>query len=191
MAFEHTIAIIKNRRSIGKLQLPMPSIDDIKTILGVAMNAPDHKKLTPWRFVLLTDDKLNDFGQVLLQAGQQVASDKGETLDDNAKTKFVNMPKRAPMILVAISDYKDHPKVPYFEQDLAMGACIQNILLLLTAKNFQSVWRSGDLMNHTIVHKFFDVTAPNKIQGFIYIGSSDVVMPKRDELVADKFLTVY
>lgn len=183
--------IITHRRSIGKLSTPAPSIEEIKDLLTLAMTAPDHKQLKPWRFVLLTGDQLDKFGQVLCKAAQKLASDKGDVLDDNAQAKFINMPKRAPMILVAISDYQQHPKVPIFEQDLSMGACIQNFLLLLTAYNYQSIWRTGELIDSECVRLFFDVKDNNKIAGFIYIGTSDIIMPERKAVAVDQFLTVY
>ncbi len=40
--------IIHQRRSIGKLSLPMPNQDELNTVLHAAMVAPDHKQLKPW-----------------------------------------------------------------------------------------------------------------------------------------------
>lgn len=180
------------RRSIGKLDLPMPSDDEIKQAIACALCAPDHKQLTPWRFVLLDTPKaLDEFGAALLKAGQSQAADKGENLDDAMSTKLMNMPKRAPMILVAISDYKQHPKVPKFEQVLSMGAAVEHILLALTAMGYQSIWRTGDLCNHAVIKAFFGVDDDNDIAGFIYIGTSDVIMPDRDVKSVDDFLQVF
>lgn len=180
--------LIQNRRSIGKLSTPTPSMELMQAIIKTAMTAPDHKQLKPWRFVLLTGKSLDDFGQALLQAGQQQALDKGETLDTAAAGKLMNMPKRAPMILVAISDYKSHPKVPKLEQVLSMGACIQNILLLLTANGYQSIWRTGEWASHSSIKTFFGANDDNDIAGFIYIGTSDVVMPARKAIDVADFL---
>lgn len=173
------IKTIHDRRSIGKLTLPMPSLHEISQAIESAMTAPDHKQLTPWRFCILTNQALDDFGQVLLQAGLEKATREGVTLDDATKTKLINMPKRAPMIVTVSSKYQDHDKVPEFEQLLSCGAAVQNLLLSLASMGYQSVWRTGDLCNEPSIKAFFGVDERDVVCGFVYIGSSDVIMPPR------------
>lgn len=183
-------AHIASRRSIGKLTAPAPSTDEINQALTIAMTAPDHHQLTPWRFVVLTSESAKrDFGQVLLEAGLDDARRTGETVDDAGRQKFLNMPNRAPVIIVAISQYGEHPKVPQHEQVLAMGACVQNLLLALLAQDYQSIWRSGLLMNHPLVQAFFNVADGDEIAGFIYVGSSDVAMPERAPVALSTYVS--
>lgn len=182
---------IHDRRSIGKLHAPMPSDEELTLAIKTAMTAPDHKQLKPWQFVVLTGDALDEFGQKLLQAGEQLAKDKGETLDDTARTKFANMPKRAPMIITVSTDIKEHEKVPPFEQLLSTGAMIQTLLIALKSMGYDSVWRTGELTNHNVIKTYFKVAQKDTICGFVYVGSSDVVMPSRDEVALDDFVTFY
>lgn len=180
---------IKNRRSIGKLDAPAPAMDEINALIELAMTAPDHKELKPWRFVLLQSQTAkDDFGQALLRAGQRTGIENNEPLDNAGEQKLLNSPNRAPMILVCISDYKQHKKVPKFEQILAMGACIQNLLIGLESLGYQSIWRSGLLMNEKEVKALFNVSDDNDIAGFIYMGSSDVKMPERVPLQIENFV---
>ncbi|MCP3897693.1 MAG: nitroreductase, partial [Moraxella sp.] len=44
------LTTIHQRRSIGKLVLPVPSDDELATALQAAFAAPDHKQLKPWKF---------------------------------------------------------------------------------------------------------------------------------------------
>lgn len=74
--------IIHQRRSIGKLSLPMPNQDELNTVLHAAMVAPDHKQLKPWQFWVLTDESLVEFGKVLLKAAEADAESRGEVLDE-------------------------------------------------------------------------------------------------------------
>ncbi len=181
---------IGSRRSIGKLDLPAPSRDEIYQAIELAMTAPDHKQLKPWRFVVLdTPQDRAKFGEVLLQAESIQAQTTGQVLDDTAKAKFINMPNRAPVIIACISNYQDHPKVPEFEQMLSMGACIQNMLLAFLVMGYQSIWRSGLFMEYPQIKEFFKVDDRNQLCGFIYIGSSDVVMPKRELVNLDNFVS--
>lgn len=172
-----TIKVMHERRSIGKLVLPMPSDEELSLALEAALTAPDHKQLKPWRFTVLTGESLVEFGEVLLQAGQA----KSETpLDDAATQKLLNMPKRAPMIITVATDIKEHEKVPPFEQLLSAGALIQNLLLALQSLGYRTVWRTGPLCNAPEVKRYFHVLDKDTVCGFVYVGSSDVQLPERE-----------
>ncbi len=179
---------IKNRRSIGNLTTPVPSKNELNELFALAMTAPDHKQLNPWRFVVLTGGGLGSFGQALERAGKQNAKTQGEKLSAKDREKLRLMPKRAPMIVAVISDFKVHKKVPEFEQLLALGACVQNFLLGLESLGYRSVWRTGLLANHPMIQDFFGVKAPNMIVGFIYVGTSGVVLPKRKPIDVGQFV---
>lgn len=183
------IHTIQSRRSIGNLSLPMPSDDELQIALQCAMTAPDHKQLKPWQCVVMTDDALDRFGQVLLKAGLDNALDDGNTLDEATRNKLLNMPKRAPMVVMIATNIKPHEKVPPFEQLLSTGAMIQNFLLALESLGYHSVWRTGDLANAPAVKQHFDIADKDTICGFIYVGSSDIIMPNRETIKLDEVVT--
>lgn len=174
------ITQIQARRSIGNLSLPMPTTNELTIALHCAMTAPDHKMLRPYRFTAMAGEALERFGEILLKAGIDKADRLGEVLDDTARTKLINMPKRAPMIITVATDYKSHPKVPEFEQLLCVGAVIQNLLLALENQGYHTVWRTGDLCNEPAIKSYFGVSENNLICGFVYVGSSNVIMPERE-----------
>lgn len=174
---------IKKRRSIGRLDIPAPNRDEIYQAIDLVMSAPDHHQLKPWRFVVLDNaNARSQFGDALLQAETDNAHAQNRTLDDSTINKMHAMPHRAPVIIACISDYKTHSKVPKFEQLLAIGAGVQNLLLAFLAMGYQSIWRTGLLLDSMAVRSFFDVTGDNQICGFIYVGSSDVQMPAREDV---------
>lgn len=185
------ITQIQSRRSIGKLSLPMPNSDELTAALHCAMTAPDHKVLRPYRFTVMTGKALDDFGEALLKAGLAKAEQDNEVLDDMTRTKLINMPKRAPMIITAATDYKVHPKVPKFEQLLCVGAVVQNLLLALHSMGYHTIWRSGDLCNEPVIKAHFGVSDENLICGFVYVGSSDVIMPERERVDLASFVKFY
>lgn len=176
----HSNAVIDTihaRRSIGKLVLPMPTDAQLAVALSAATAAPDHKQLKPWRFTVLTDGALVEFGKVLLAAEEAVAQ---EPLDELTKQKLLHMPLRAPMIIAVATDIKEHEKVPPFEQLLSAGAAIQNLLLALESLGYHTVWRTGLFCNSPEVKAYFKVADKDTVCGFVYVGSSDVVMPSRE-----------
>lgn len=183
--------IIHQRRSIGNLVLPMPSQDELNTVLHAAMVAPDHKQLKPWQFWVLTGDSLVEFGKVLLDAAEADAASRGEALDDATIKKTLNMPLRAPMIIVIATKQKYHEKVPPYEQLLSAGAAAQNILLALESLGYNSVWRTGPLSNTDVVKAHFGVSSDDTICGLIYTGSSSVQMPARDAFDISDYVSYY
>src|SRR6185436_11350800 len=44
---------LRRSASAATLQAPGPSADELSTLLRLAARAPDHGKLSPWRFVVL------------------------------------------------------------------------------------------------------------------------------------------
>lgn len=184
------IKAIHSRRSIGKLSLPMPNQDELTLAIQTAMTAPDHKQLKPWQLTVLTDDGLEAFGQALLCAGQQKATAQDEILDETTCTKLINMPKRAPMIIMVATDIKEHDKVPPFEQLLSTGAFIQTLLLALQSLGYQSIWRTGELTNEPAIKEFFGVADKDTICGFVYVGTSEVVMPERALVNLSEFVKI-
>lgn len=186
MNTQEILDFIQSRRSMGRLLAPAPNAEQLKQAVSVALTAPDHKQLNPFRFVVLENQALDNLGLALHQA----TLDKGDT-DETALQKAKMLPKRAPMIIACVTDYKNHPKVPEFEQLLSAGAGVQNLLLALQAQGFASVWRSGNLMNSQAVKQFFNLTDNNQVVGFIYVGMAGAELPPRKAVNTDDFLTFY
>lgn len=170
---------IESRRSIGKMSLPAPNEQQIQQAIHCAMTAPDHKQLKPWRFFVVQDTARQALSDVFLSAAQAKADRLGETIDDATQQKTLNMALRAPVIITVVTRVQYHEKVPYFEQMLSTGACVQNLILALKAQGFASIWRTGLLANEPEVKRYFNVGAEDYIAGFVYTGTSDVQMPKR------------
>ena len=181
--------IMHARRSVGKLTTPAPTTDELLVALQCAMVAPDHKQLKPYHFTVLTDEALDKFGKILLDAGTQKAQQDNKPLDETARTKLINMPKRAPMIIAVATNYQEHSKVPPFEQLLCVGAVIQNMLLVFEHMGYHTIWRTGDLCNEPAVKEFFGASDDNIVCGFIYVGTSNITMPTRDDVVMADFIT--
>ena len=107
MTNSEILDFIKSRRSIGNLVAPAPTHAQVEQAIEVALSAPDHKDLNPYRFIVLENQALNTLGTALKNA----AIAQGET-DEKTLKKAENMPLRAPMIIACVTDFKPHDKVP-------------------------------------------------------------------------------
>lgn len=53
MTNSEILDFIKSRRSIGNLVAPAPNREQVEQAIEVALSAPDHKDLNPYRFIVL------------------------------------------------------------------------------------------------------------------------------------------
>lgn len=176
---EQLIDWINSRRSIGNLNMPAPTHEQIKAAIGCAATAPDHKKLRPWRFIVTEGDARHELGSALVAAAQGQAQRDGEILSDKSRKKTAELPLRAPVIITVVTHMQAHKKAPPFEQMLSAGAAVQNLILALQAQGFSTVWRTGLLCNEPAVKAYFDVSADDYVTAFVYTGTSPCESPKR------------
>ena len=164
MQTQEILDFIKSRRSIGNLVAPAPNREQVEQAIEVALSAPDHKDLNPYRFIVLENQGLNNLGTALKNA----AMAQGET-DEKTLAKSENMPLRAPMIIACVTDFKPHDKVPHWEQIAASSCAVQNLLLALMAQGFATVWRTGPLANAPAIKQLFNVTADNQAVSYTHL----------------------
>ena len=154
------------RSSVPKLGDPLPAPEVLQNIYQAAFRAADHGVLRPWRFLLVKGKSRERLGQLFVEAA---LTDNPE-LSDQQKLKLQAKPLRAPLILITVSNSKEHPKVPAFEQDLS-AAATQNMLLAAFAQNVGAMWRTGPMAYHPVVKKGLGLAAHEKIIAFLYIGT--------------------
>ncbi|GJM14100.1 MAG: nitroreductase [Pseudohongiella sp.] len=160
---------LHSRSSVPKLNDPLPSEAMLENIYKAAFSAADHAVLKPWRFLVIKGDSRAKLGELFAQAG--VAKDA--TLDAAAIEKLRCKPLRAPLVLVCISSFTPHPKVPEIEQDLSAAAATQNMLLAAYAQGIGAIWRTGSLAYDPQVKRGLGLSESEKIIGFLYMGTID------------------
>jgi nitroreductase len=181
------IEALHQRVSQAKLCDPAPSAEQRELIFKSALRAADHANLRPWRFVVVEGDDRERLGELYLAASLAENPD----LDDARQQKILNMPFRAPMVLIAVAEYKAHAKVPEWELHLSAGAAVQNILNASFALGIGAYWRTGALAESEGVRRGLGLTAKDRVVGFIYLGTPEGRTKPVPELeVADYFETL-
>jgi len=175
---------IHQRQSIGHLVEPAPSSQQLQKAFEAALTAPDHHRLKPTRFIVIQPEQRANFGESLSQA----LADLGET-DPVQLDRVKQHPFRAPLLVIAVTQFQDHPKVPLFEQTLSSGAAIQNFLLSLQVQGFASMWRSGAVVESTWLKHHLGLADRDLISGIIYIGTAAKSIAPRAEMVISDFVT--
>lgn len=164
---QSAIASRKNY-SAKRLVAPGPTQTQIEQIFGAASHAPDHGNETPWRFILIPEDKRhllgNAFAEALLERDSKVSIEEVE----KAKKKAFN----SPLLVVAIcKQLKATSLVTNSERLISLGCAIQNLLIYSTALGFGSGLTSGKAMNSNSIRQLFKIDSDEECICFINIGT--------------------
>ena len=171
------------RQSVGHLVEPAPNAEQLERAFQAALTAPDHHRLKPTRFIVIDHAQREAFGELLARA----VTDLGE-LEAAQIDRVKQHPFRAPLLVLAVTRFQDHPKVPFFEQTLSSGAAIQNFLLSLYAQGFASMWRSGAVVESALLKESLGLNARDLISGIIYIGTAAKAIAPRGEIDSAEYV---
>ncbi len=157
------------RRSvlIKKMTEPGPNAEELETILTIATRVPDHRKLEPWRLLVLQGDARRAYGEKLAAVKAQKETLMGIQVEIE-KDCFM----RAPLVIAVIASPVEC-KTPAVEQILSAGAVCQNINIAAASLGFASQWVTGWSCLDQGVHQAIGLRSNEFIAGYLYIGSSD------------------
>ena len=174
---------ILNRVSARSLKSPHPSKEEMDIVYKAALRAPDHAWLRPSSFIEVSDKGLDKLSKIFFDFANTIPYIKEEI-----KEKYKNAPYRAPMIIILVNTYKEHPKVPKIEQKLSTTAGAQNILLSLRALGYSAIWRTGKLAFNPFVSSRLGLNKDQEILGYLYVGTADGKNKKIPEIDVENFV---
>lgn len=165
---------IHNRQSAAKIKADQSvSRDLLEKLLSAAVQAPNHHKVRPWRFVVVSGDSRKKYGEVLATALRKRKTDSTEEALKVEREK----PLRYPATIVVGVDKPSDPKVSELENVIAVAAAVENLLLAAHALGLMGVWRTGKTAEDPEVKKFFGFAPDQHLIGFIHIGYPEKLEP--------------
>ncbi len=173
------LALLSARRSVKPEMLiaPGPSAAELETILTIASRVPDHKKLAPWRFIVLEGDARARLGEVVAEACVAAEKEPPSAVRlDLERKRFL----RAPLVVAVISRTKPHPGAPEWEQILSAGAACFNLCLAANALGYGTSWITEWLAYNKQVCAALDLAQNERIAGFVYVGTAAAPPAERD-----------
>lgn len=138
----------------------------IERLLSAAVQAPNHYKVRPWRFVVLSGDARNKLGEVFA-ASQR---DRKPDLPSEAFDKTRALPLRAPVLIAVGVDKPSEERVLEIENICATAAACQNLLLAAHSEGLGVQWRTGEWARDPKVKEFLGFEADQHLIAFLYIG---------------------
>jgi nitroreductase len=161
------VKLLLERASAVKLQEPGPTQEELDTILRSALRAPDHGRLRPWHFIVISSEGRTRFGMLLAESLKAREPDATREMLDREQQKAL----RAPVILVVAARIKPSDKIPEVEQIISAGTAAEHIMLAAQALGYGAMWRTGAPAYDARVKEGLQLQASDAIIGIIYIGT--------------------
>jgi nitroreductase len=160
---------LRQRRSVSAAALTEPGPDRslLNALLTIGARVPDHKKLAPWRFIVLDGEARAAFGESLKQICAANEPEASPVRLETERTRFL----RAPLVVVVVSSPVAHPAAPEWEQVLSVGAVCLNLLHASAAMGFGAQWITEWYGYDAAVKAAFGLAPHERFAGFIYIGT--------------------
>ncbi len=166
--------LTRRSRPYKTLTTPTPTREQLSPLLTAAARVPDHGKLEPWRFCVLTDAALSRLASLANERGAALAIDPDKI--DKAAATFLN----APLIVAVIASPKPSNKVPEIEQLYSAGATCLSLLNAALATGWGANWLTGwPSHDRVFLTEGLNLAKHETVAGFIHIGTGTSTPPER------------
>ena len=167
---------IATRRSFSLKEIaPDPiDLDLVEQMLEAANWAPSHGKTEPWRFVVYSGTARRIIGDAFGAAFRLLnpAQPAGSAGEQAQRDRVGQAP-----VWIALGMRPD-PKMPEWEELIAVGSAIQNMHLMAGALGLAAKWTSGAVARHDHVAAVVGFAPETHLLGFFYVGRPAVPWPE-------------
>ncbi len=165
-----TLHFLAQRRSLTVAQMtgPGPSSDELQALLRLASRVPDHRRVHPFRFVVIEGEARAGLGDVLAEAF--LADNPDASLESVAleRQRFL----RAPTTVLVVSSVDKAHKTPEWEQILTGGAVAQTLVISAAAAGYDAQWLTEWYAYHPDVLSALGLGDHERAIGFVYLGTA-------------------
>ena len=160
-----TLAFLGRRRSATALTrgAPGPDAAELQAMLTLAARAPDHGKLAPWRFVVLSGSNKDAFVEGL----QAIAAARQDAGKSQAKLGKI----RVPPVTVAVISRPQPGEIPTWEQQLSAGAVCALLIIAAQAMGYGANWITDWYAYDEAALRLLGLTPGEQVAGFVHLGS--------------------
>ena len=164
----------RRSRPAKTLTAPVPDRAAVETLLTAAARTPDHGKLEPWRFIVLTKPALQRLASQVPARGVALGIDPDKI--SKAQDQFGN----ADLAVAVISSPKPSDKIPHVEQVYSAGAVCLALVNAGLAAGWGANWLSGWASHDRVFVAEGLALAPHEtVAGFIHLGTETSTPPER------------
>ena len=171
------LSLLETRHSAKPRELvgPGPTAEEMARILAIATRVPDHGKLTPWRFITVSQDQRDALAELLKRA---LADENPDARDAHFQKEDEFAHYAGQLVVLVSAPVEDH-KIPVWEQQLSCGTVGMNLLLAAHALGYVAGWVTGWRAYSRKVNSAFCASG-ERIAGFIFIGHAGRELEERE-----------
>lgn len=151
---------ITTRRSERVLTDPAPSDEEFHYLLRGAATAPDHGRLRPWRWILVRGEARAALARTLTPKAPQAAGKGAHGRQEP--------PLRALLVFAPLPGHR----IPDWEQLAASCSMTHALMMLLHARGYGSIWRTGRLCTSPGLRGLLHMADGERLLGSLDIGTS-------------------
>jgi nitroreductase len=174
----------RRSRPAKTLTTPVPDRATLTTLLTAAARTPDHGKLEPWRFIVLSKPALDRLaglvetrGAVLGVAPDKIAKNQAQFANSNLAVAVIAAPVAS-------------EKVPEIEQIYSAGAVCLSLLNAGLAAGWGANWLSGWASHdREFIRDGLGLSDHEMVAGFIHFGTETNAPPERPRPDLDAITT--
>ena len=180
-ARSEALGLLALRYSVGPkfLAPPAPTAAQWQRAAELALRAPDHGGLRPFRFVIVDDVQRSALSELFVQDAIRRAHAADEV--DKARSRAFNGPGLAALVGRVREDVVD---VPAHEQWLCIGAALMNFLNALHLMGFGAKALSGASVSDPDIRSAFCAEGETLVTWVVAGRPTRAAHPKRDDTVS-------
>lgn len=166
--------LTRRSRPAKTLDLPVPDRAALDLILRAAARSPDHGKLEPWRFIVLSGGAMARLADLAQQRGAAL----GKSDEDIAKGR--SQFDQGHLAVVVVEAPKPSEKIPPIEQSYSAGAVCLALLNAALASGWGANWLSGwPAHDRAFCAEGLGLNGAERVAGIIHIGTERSAPPER------------
>lgn len=166
---------------------PGPDEETLDAILEIAARVPDHRRVFPFRFVIMRGEARARAGEILARRFEETTADADADRIGAERRRFV----RAPVVVMIVAKIDPGHRTPEWEQTLTCGAVCFNMLLAASAYGFAATWLTEWCAYDRKVLMELGLGDDEKVAGFVYIGTASEPPRERQRPVMANIVTEF
>jgi nitroreductase len=181
------LTLLKTRKSVisNFLAPPGPTEAELAEMLSIAVHVPDHGKLAPWRFIVLSGDARREAGEMIAALFTAKNPEAPAAKVEEERTRLL----AAPLIVIVVSTAAPHVKIPEWEQVLSAGNVALSLVFAAHAFGYAAQWRTGFMAYDGDARRALGVRDSERIVAVIHIGTPTVPRVDRPRPDANDLVT--
>lgn len=162
--------VVKKRRTHYDFSGKELSSADLRPLLEAAIQAPNHRRNQPWRFLLLEPAGIAKFwaeaeGNFFAEA---LSGREPEVIERKRKKLSARLPKVGAIVYVTCQ--RDEKEIVDEENYAATCCAVQNLMLAAADAGLGSFWSTGAVFSCSSARELLGIPAEERFVGAIWLG---------------------